>query len=82
MTWGDGTTGIRGVVSSSNSLVGLTSNTNLQTVVTDDVNDTFFARFVTEIGTTPSGGTYGGRGRVGSQDGGLFDSLAFAYQAA
>jgi hypothetical protein len=50
VTWGSGTAGISGVVSSSNSLVGLTSNTSLQSVVTDDVNRTFFARFRTGKG--------------------------------
>ncbi len=82
VTWGSGTTGISGVVSSSNSLVGLTGDASLQTVVTDDVNGTFFARFVNEAGTTPGGGTYGGRVRVGSQSGGLLASQAFASQAA
>jgi hypothetical protein len=68
VTWGNGTTGTSGAVSSANSLVGLTGNAGLQPIVVDNVNGTFYARFDTEAGTTPSGGTYGGRVRVGSQN--------------
>ena len=67
VTWGSGTAGVSGVVSSANSLVGLTSNSGLQSVVVDNVNGTFYAPFLNEAGTPPGGGTYGGRVRVGSQ---------------
>jgi hypothetical protein len=86
VTWGNGSTGVTGTISSSNSLVGLTSNTGLATPVADDVNGTFLAGFVSEGGTTSSGGTYGGRVRVGSQSSGVvspqdFGSQDFAAQA-
>ncbi len=55
-TWGSGTTGVTGAVSAASSLVGTTANTNLQAIVADDVNGTFFGRFLTEGG---------GRVRVG-----------------
>ncbi len=57
-TWGSGTTGVTGVVSAASSLVGTTESTNLQPVVVDDVNGTFFGRFLAEGG---------GRVRVGDQ---------------
>jgi hypothetical protein len=56
VTWGSGTTGATGVISADNSLVGTTASTNLQPVVVDDVNATFFGRFLAEGG---------GRVRVG-----------------
>jgi hypothetical protein len=59
-TWGDGTAGVTGVVSAAKSLVGTTASTSLQPIVVDDVNTTFFGRFLAEGG---------GRVRVGSQDG-------------
>ncbi len=65
VTWGSGTAGVSGVVSSANSLVGLTSNSGLSSVVVDNVNGTFYAPFPAEAGTPPGGGTYGGRVRVG-----------------
>jgi hypothetical protein len=58
VTWGSGTSGVSGAVTSSNSLVGLANNTNLQPVVTDAVNSTYFANF-------PNEGA--GRVRLGSQ---------------
>jgi hypothetical protein len=59
VTWGNGTSGTIGAVTSSNSLVGLANNTNLQPVVTDAVNSTYFANF-------PNEGA--GRVRLGSQN--------------
>jgi hypothetical protein len=50
VTWGGGATGVGGAVSVANSLVGTTANTSLHPVVTDDVNDSYFARFVDEAG--------------------------------
>ena len=64
VTWGDGTTGITGVVSASNSLVGLSASAGLDTVVEDTVNGTFIARWLDE---TSSGAS--GRVRVGSANG-------------
>jgi hypothetical protein len=58
-TWGSGAGGLTGLVSAANSLLGTTANANLQPVVVDDVNHTFFGRFIGEVG---------GRVRVGSQD--------------
>ena len=55
-TWGDGATGVTGVVSAANSLVGTTANTSLQPIVVNEVNCTFIARFLAEGG---------GRVRVG-----------------
>jgi len=55
-TWGSGTTGVTGVVSAASSLIGAAANTSLQGIVVDNVNDTFFGRFVDEGG---------GRVRVG-----------------
>ncbi len=78
-TWGSGTAGISGVISSTNSLVGLTSNSGLSSEVADNVNGTFYASFYTETGTPPGGGTYGGRVRVGSQSAPI-SSQAFASQ--
>ncbi len=70
VTWGKGTAGICGPITSANSLVGLTSNTSLQSAVVDDVNGTFYASFYNEGG---------GRVRVGSQNGPLA-SQTFASQ--
>ncbi|MGH7200903.1 MAG: hypothetical protein ACREJB_09880, partial [Planctomycetaceae bacterium] len=58
VTFGNGTTGISGVIDDTNSAIGLTSNTDLRSVVVDDTNSTFFGRFLAEGG---------GRVRVGSQ---------------
>ena len=58
-TWCSGTTGVIGVISAANSLVGTTANASLQPVVVDDVNNTFFGRFLWEGG---------GRVRVGPLD--------------
>ncbi len=66
VTWGNGTSGVSGEVSSSNSLVGLTEYTNLQTVVVDDVNSTYIARFL---------GEGSGKVRLGSQVDGLIPNL-------
>lgn len=59
MTWGSGTSGVNGAISSANSVVGAAANTTLQPIVVDDVNVTFFARFLAEGG---------GRVRVGPVD--------------
>ena len=59
VTWGSGTTGATGAVSAANSMVGTTANANLQSVVVDDVNATFYGRFLDEGG---------GRVRVGLQE--------------
>jgi hypothetical protein len=60
VTFGNGTTGIKGVVSAVNSIVGSTSNAGLQTpIILDDTNNTFYARFLTEGS---------GKVRVGSQE--------------
>ena len=58
VTFGSGLTGVSGVISRTNSAIGLTSNTNLQSVVVDDINSTFFSRFL-DAG--------GGKIRIGSQ---------------
>ena len=81
VTWGSGTTGVTGVISSANSLVGLTSNGGLS-VALDNVNGTFYASFPGEAGTTPSGGTYGGRVFVGSQSLGIVPPLSSQTFAA
>ena len=80
-TWGSGTVGVAGAVSSANSLVGLAGNAGLQTVVADSVNGTFYASFDAEAGTTLSGGSYGGRVRIGSQTAPLFAEPALASQS-
>jgi hypothetical protein len=48
VTWGSGTSGVQGFVTSSNSLVGLTSITNLIALVTDDVNSIYYGRFLND----------------------------------
>ena len=58
-TWGSGTTGVIGVVSVGNSLVGTTVSSNLLPIVDDAVNGSFYAPFVTDGG---------GRVRVGPVD--------------
>jgi hypothetical protein len=60
VTWGNGTAGISGAVSTTNSLVGLVTSSGLGAIATDNVNNHFYARFVTE-----------GKVRVGSQVDGL-----------
>jgi hypothetical protein len=57
-TWGSGTTGVSGTINSRNSALGTVANANLQQIVADDVNNTFYARFFDEGG---------GSVRVGSQ---------------
>ena len=59
VTWSSGTTGVTGIVSAANSLVGTTASTSLQSTVVDNTNYAFFGRFVSEGG---------GRVRVESQD--------------
>ncbi|MCF7787314.1 MAG: IPT/TIG domain-containing protein [Prosthecobacter sp.] len=61
-TWGSGTTGVSGAVSSSNSVLGQLASAGLQLANPDDVNGTFFAVFLTEGG---------GKVRLGSQNDGL-----------
>ncbi len=58
VTFGNGTGGVSGTISASNSALGGAANTNLQTVVLDNVNNHFFGRFVAEGS---------GRVRLGSQ---------------
>src|SRR5262249_36284831 len=60
-TWGSGTVGVSGTVSVANSLVGDTALAGLQPLVVDDVNGTWFARFMAKGG---------GRVRVGLQENG------------
>ena len=56
-TWGSGGAGVVGTISSANSLIGSTANTNLQQAAVDDrVNDSFISQFLAEGG---------GRVRVG-----------------
>lgn len=57
-TWGDGAAGTIGPINGHNSARGMRANTELQPIVVDDVNDTFFASFLAENG---------GIVRVGSQ---------------
>jgi uncharacterized protein DUF5650 len=49
-TWGDGTTGVSGFISTANSLVGATSNADMHMIVADNVNHTFIASFLAEGG--------------------------------
>jgi len=58
VTWGSGTAGVSGIISTMNSAIGSVANSGLGAVVVDNVNGTFFAPFVTDGG---------GRVRVGSQ---------------
>lgn len=68
VTWGDGVTGSSGRVSSNNSLVGLTTAAGLhEKVVTDNINQTYIARFLTEGG---------GKVRLGSQLNGLTSEIS------
>lgn len=62
MTWGSGTSGVTGAVSSTNSLVGLTSYAALGYVAVDNLNGTYFGSFVSEGS---------GKVRLGSQANGL-----------
>ena len=43
VTWGSGTTGVSGIISTMNSAIGSVANSGLGTVVLDNVNGTFFA---------------------------------------
>ena len=63
-TWGNGTTGISGVVSASNSILGGSASAGLQSIIADPVNDTFLARF-----TRDTSGGAGGRVYAGSSNG-------------
>ncbi len=58
VTWGRGTAGVSGIVSTMNSAIGSVANSGLATLVLDNVNGTFFVPFVTDGG---------GVVRVGSQ---------------
>jgi hypothetical protein len=58
VTFGNGTTGVKGTVTAANSALGAASDSDLQDPVLDNENDTFFARFLAEEG---------GIIRVGSQ---------------
>ncbi|MBL9160907.1 MAG: SUMF1/EgtB/PvdO family nonheme iron enzyme [Verrucomicrobiales bacterium] len=66
VTWGNGTSGVSGVVSSSNSLVGLVASAGIQAVVADGVNNTFVGRFKDESS---------GKVRLGSQADGLVPNV-------
>lgn len=66
VTFGSGTTGVTGAITSTNSARGLTANTNLQSIVLDNVNGNFFGRFL---------GEGGGRVRVGSQTSGFANTV-------
>jgi hypothetical protein len=55
-TWGNGTTGICGPVSLTNSLVGLVTSSGLGAIATENVNNHFYAPFLSE-----------GKVRAGSQ---------------
>jgi hypothetical protein len=58
VTFGNGSSGISGPIDATNSVIGGAANTNLQPIVVDDVNQTFYAIFPAEGG---------GHVRVGSQ---------------
>src|SRR5206468_682769 len=59
VTFGRGSSGVSGAITSANSALGAAADTNLQSViVADNVNRTFFGRFLLEGG---------GKVRVGSQ---------------
>jgi Repeat of unknown function (DUF5650) len=59
VTWGNGTSGITGTITSANSAIGAVADTNLGSFpVVDNVNGMFCGQFVDEAG---------GRVRVGSQ---------------
>ena len=47
VTWGNGTTGVSGMIPSSNSAVGTTTNSGLGYVVSDSINN-FYANFVND----------------------------------
>ncbi len=72
VTWGDGVTGTSGFVSAANSILGGVPSSNLQLVATDNVNKTFFARFLNEGG---------GSVRLGSQIDGIVPSSSQTAQA-
>ena len=57
-TWGSGTAGVSGIISTMKSAIGSAAQSGLGAVVVDNMNGTFFAPFVTDGG---------GRVRVGSQ---------------
>jgi|GEM_PF-1359722 len=65
VTFGHGTTGVVGPITTANSAIGEAASSSLQTVVLDDVNGNFFAIFLAEGG---------GRVRVGSQVDGFAES--------
>ena len=69
VTWCDGTSGATGVISSANSAVGLSSNSNLSSLETNDDSDIFSSRFVAE-----SGGVI----RIGSQSTGFLTLQALS----
>ncbi|PHS15801.1 MAG: hypothetical protein COA78_04500 [Blastopirellula sp.] len=62
VTWSSGTAGISGVINANNSMIGESSNSGLTDIVADDVNRTYYARFLTEGS---------GRVRVGDQHTGI-----------
>jgi hypothetical protein len=68
VTFGNGTTGVWGTITAVSSAVGTSATAGLQSPTTlDNLNGTFFGRFVTEGG---------GRVRVGSQETRFFPNIA------
>jgi Ca2+-binding RTX toxin-like protein len=65
VTWGSATRSVKGAVSEKNSLIGLIDSTNLQQVVLDAVNNTYYSPFLND--------ETGGRIRVSSQNGWTFN---------
>jgi hypothetical protein len=61
VTWGNGTTGISGVVSASNSQIGGVSSTNLGVFVVEPLNNLFATRWAGEL-----------KVRLGSQENGFY----------
>ncbi|MFL5327469.1 MAG: beta strand repeat-containing protein [Gemmataceae bacterium] len=59
VTWAIGTVGVHGAITLANSIIGSVANATLQSNVSDNINGTFFGRFLTDA--------VGGRVRVGSQ---------------
>jgi hypothetical protein len=48
VTWGNGTSGVSGMIPTSNSAVGTTTNSGLEYVVSDSTNNNFYANFVND----------------------------------
>jgi Ca2+-binding RTX toxin-like protein len=67
VTFGNGTYGISGQLTTQNSVIGTVANTGLRSVVLDSTNDSFISRFEEEAG---------GIVRVGSQSSGFGFNLS------